>query len=177
MVGSFELCPLTVHSDVKQHPVVPCVQSERKRPISWWANAHWGAKQKSKDWAQSPSVAVRGSLRSKNALADFREQPSIDKDLANMDHSFHFGKVKQTKSFLVDKPSSLSALWDNEDIYYLWCDSFTGVRFSILLCAANLFMIWHCELPNVTHDNSPYSWSTNTKLTVQYQQSEVMHFN
>lgn len=41
---------------------------------------------------------------------DFRKQPSVDKDLANMDLSFHFGEVKQAKSFLVDKPSSLSAL-------------------------------------------------------------------
>lgn len=61
---SFDFCPLTVHSDLKQHPIVPRVQSESKGPISWCANAHWGAKQKSKDWAQSPSVAVRGSLRS-----------------------------------------------------------------------------------------------------------------
>lgn len=129
------------------------------------------------DWAHSPRVAVRGSLRSKNVLADFRKQPSVDKDLANMDLSFQFGEVKQAKSFLVDKAFSLSALWDNEYIHYLWFDSFTGVRFSILLCAANLFMIWHRGLPNVAHDNSPYSWSTNTKLTVQYQQSEVMHFN
>lgn len=36
-----------------------------------------------------------------------------------MDLSFHFGEVKQSKSFLVDKPPSLSALQDNEFIYYL----------------------------------------------------------
>lgn len=60
-----------------------------------------------------------------------------------MDLSFQSGVVRQAKPFPVDKPFTSSALQDNEYGHYLQFDSFTGVRLSILLRAANLFMTWH----------------------------------